>query len=300
MRDYLNNSDDAKDDRHLCDGVPPLQEQPVSAPTVSSAKQRAVAGTPTAPLNGNAELPIATASSQFPEMVDVPAGHFEMGSPPGDSAAESNEKPQHAIAIAKPFAVSRYEITFDEWDACVADGGCHDYRPDDEDWGRSNRPVVNVSWKEAQAYTRWLSAKTGETYRLLTEAEWEYVARAGTTTRYWWGDAGGRDNANCRTCQSQWGGRSTAPVGSFKPNPFGLYDMNGNVWELVQDCWHADYSGAPADGTAWEAGSQQCSEHVLRGGSWINSAAAIRSSQRTCGAPGARSNKVGFRVARDE
>ena len=198
MRDYLTNSSKlAEDDRHLCDGVQPLQEQPPAAPVAPPTKP-AVAGVPPAPVVGNAAPSIATAPIRIPEMVSVPAGHFEMGSPSRDSAAEASEKPQHAVTIAKPFAVSRDEITFDEWDACVADGGCNDYRPDDEGWGRSGHPVVNVSWKEAQAYTRWLSAKTGKRYRLLTEAEWEYAARAGATTRYWWGDDVGAGNANCK------------------------------------------------------------------------------------------------------
>jgi WD40 repeat protein/formylglycine-generating enzyme required for sulfatase activity len=234
-----------------------------------------------------------------PQMLKVPAGGFLMGSPATDGDAEGNEKPQHAVTIAKPFTVSRYEITFAEWDACVADGGCNDYRPDDEGWGRSDSPVINLSWKEAQAYTRWLSGKTGKNYRLLTEAEWEFTARARRGTRYGWGDDVGAGNANCKTCGSQWDGGRAAPAGSFNPNPFGLFDMNGNVWEWVQDCSHPDYSGAPTDGSAWEAGPH-CSERILRGGSWNNSAAAIRSAQRSGGGPDARANNVGFRVARDE
>lgn len=141
-------------------------------------------------------------------------------------------------------------MTFAEWDACFSVGGCLHW-PIDYGWGRNRRPVIHVSWNDAKAYVAWLSKMTGREYRLLTEAEWEYAARAGTTTAYYWGDEIGKNNTNCNGCGSQWGGRKTAPVGSFAPNAFGLYDMFGNVWEWVEDCFHNNYEGAPTDGSAW-------------------------------------------------
>ena len=135
-------------------------------------------------------------------------------------------------------------------------------------WGRGNRPAIDVSWHEAQAYVAWLSEKTGKRCRLLSESEWEYAARAGAATRYSWGDGIGRNRANCSGCGSRWDDRQTAPVGSFAANGFGLHDMHGNVWEWVADCWNGSYAGAPSDGSARESGN--CSRRVLRGGAWYN------------------------------
>ena len=183
-----------------------------------------------------------------PEMVVVPAGEFMMGSPPGEKGRYDNEGPQHPVTIKRPFAVSKYEVTFADWDACVSVGGCpQEGRADDSGWGRGNRPVIDVSWDDAKAYVAWLSRMTGKPYRLLTEAEYEYAARAGTTTAYPWGDEIGENNANCNGCGREWL-RQTAPVGSFAPNAFGLHDMLGNVWVWVEDCYHATYDGAPPDG----------------------------------------------------
>ena len=201
-----------------------------------------------------------------PEMMVVPAGSFTMGSPANEPGRYADEGPQHTVTIARQFAVGQFELTFDEWDACVADGGCNGYKPNDEGWGRGRRPVINVSWDDATAYVAWLAKKTGKPYRLLTEAEYEYATRAGTTTAYPWGDDIGKNNANCNGCGSQWDGKQTAPVGSFAPNQFGLYDMVGNVWEWTEDCYHDSYNGAPADGSAWTGGD--CSRRVVRGGSW--------------------------------
>ena len=200
-----------------------------------------------------------------PLMVVVPAGSFRMGSPAGETNRDDDEGPVHRVTIGEPLAVGRYEVTFAEWDACHRAGGCT-HRPDDQGWGRGNRPVVDVSWNDSREYVRWLSSETGRSYRLLSESEWEYVARAGTTTRYWWGDAIGRNQANCDGCGSPWDARQSAPVGSFSPNPFGLHDVHGNVWEWVQDCRNTSYFGAPLDGSAWESGD--CSLRTLRGGSW--------------------------------
>lgn len=156
-----------------------------------------------------------------PEMVLIPPGSFIVG-----MAGSQQEK-----TVSQPFAAGKYEVTFAEWDACVADGGCDGHRPDDQGWGRGRQPVINVNWDDARQYVRWLSQKTGNNYRLLTETEWEYAARAGTTTAYPWGDEIGSGNANCNGCGSQWDNRQPAPVGSFRANAFGLYDMNGNVCE---------------------------------------------------------------------
>ena len=200
-----------------------------------------------------------------PEMVVVPAGAFTMGSPANEKDRQSNENPQHKVTIAKPFAVSKFEVTFDEWDACVILGGCV-YQASDNGWGRGTRPVISITWDDAQAYVGWLSRQTGRLYRLLSEAEWEYAARAGSDKAYSWGDEVGEGNANCNGCGSQWGGRQTAPVRSFAPNVFGLHDMHGNVAEWVQDCYQGNYNGAPVDGSAWTTGN--CNARVLRGGSW--------------------------------
>ena len=164
-----------------------------------------------------------------PKMVVVPAGTFLMGLPPDEPVRDGDEGPQHGVTIAKPFAVAETEVTFDEWDACVEDGGCGGYRPDDEGWGRGRRPAINVSWNDARAYTQWLSDKTGQDYRLLTEAEWEYVARAGTTTAYWWGDTFDGAKAN--------NGSRTTKVNRYPANPWGVRDVAGNVWEWVADCY---------------------------------------------------------------
>jgi formylglycine-generating enzyme required for sulfatase activity len=203
--------------------------------------------------------------------------------------------------MSKPFLIGKYEVTFAEYDLfAVADGR---ELPDEEGWSRSRRPTINVSWEDAVAYAEWLSEQTGKRYRLPSEAEWEYVARAGTTGRYWWCDklepncdvkAG---IANCDGCGSQWDNEKTAPVGSFEPNPFGLYDTVGNVWEWVQDCWHESYKGAPTDGSAWE--EADCSQRVIRGGSWFGTPRNVRSANRNWYIPVIMYSNVGFRLAQD-
>jgi formylglycine-generating enzyme required for sulfatase activity len=228
-----------------------------------------------------------------PEMIVVPAGEFMMGSPANER--DKDESPQHGVTIAKPFAVARFELTFDEWDTCAAHGDCDPHISASRS-GRGRQPVINVGWDDAQRYVAWLSRMTGQPYRLLTEAEWEYAARAGTTTAYYWGDEIGKGNANCFGCGSQWDGKQTSPVGSLKPNAFGLYDMAGNVSQWVQDCHHDNYNGAPIDGSAWT--SEDCIGHVLRGGSWIYYPRILRSAARDWLAAGLRSNHLGFRVGR--
>jgi formylglycine-generating enzyme required for sulfatase activity len=230
-----------------------------------------------------------------PDMVVVPAGTFKMGWP----------QTGHPVKIAKRFAVSKYELTFAEWDACVAGGGCGGYQPPNMGWGGGEQPVINVKWDEAQQYVAWLSKMTGKTYRLLTEAEYEYAARAGKTTEYPWGDDVGKNNANCDGCLSKRDNQQTAPVGSFTANgfvgtfpanAFGLYDMVGNVWEWVEDCDHDSYNGAPTDGSAWTSGN--CSNRVLRGGSWHYTPGYLRSAIRGRISADNRGYDLGFRVAR--
>ncbi len=230
-----------------------------------------------------------------PQMVKVPGGTFMMGSPEGEAKRQDYEGPRHRVKVGR-FAIGRYEVTFAEWDACHAAGGCK-YRPKDSGWGRGRRPVSYVSWKDAKQYVAWLSAKTGKRYRLPSEAEWEYAARAGTRTRYWWGDAVGENNANCKGCGSRWGKTKTAPVGSFKPNKFGLHDMLGNVWEWVEDCWHRTFKGAPSTGKPWVADGK-CDRRVLRGGSWGYYAKYARSASRAFRPTYNRVSLHGFRVAR--
>ena len=234
-----------------------------------------------------------------PEMVVVPAGSFTMGSPSSESGRNGDEGPQRRVEISSPFAVGVYEVTFAEWDACASDGGCRGYHPDDEGWGGGGRPVINVDWNDAKAYASWLSRETGESYRLLSEAEWEYVARAGTTTRFWWGDDIGRNRANCSSSSCGDSHRGTAPVGSFRANGFGLHDVHGNVREWVEDCWHGSYAGAPRDGRAWLGNNGgECSLRILRGGSWLYYPRDLRSAVRNRLVTGNRINYIGFRVAR--
>jgi formylglycine-generating enzyme required for sulfatase activity len=230
-----------------------------------------------------------------PMMVVVPAGQFVMGSPDTEVGRSADEGPQHPVAIARPFAVTQTDVTFYDWDACVAVGGCP--QVDDSGMGRNDKPTVGVTWDDAQHYAAWLSQMTGKDYRLLSEAEWEYAARAGTTTVYYWGDAVGKGNADCTDCGSQWDGQQTSPVHSFKPNAFGLYDMEGDVWQWVEDCYHGSYAGAPADGSAW-VDAANCVGRVLRGGSWIDPSTSLRSAIRIRDIPGSRGGNVGLRLAR--
>jgi formylglycine-generating enzyme required for sulfatase activity len=236
-------------------------------------------------------------TTDCPEMIVVRAGSFVMGSTVDEAGHKPTEEPKHNVTIAEPFAVSKFEVTFAEWDACATRGDCVPH-VSDEGWARDRQPVINVSWNDAQRYLTWLSRITGKTYRLLTEAEYEYSARAGIQTAYPWGDEIGRNNANCAGCGSRWDFAQPAPVGSFAPNRFGLYDMVGNVWEWVEDCLHEDYSGAPpVDGSAWMTGGD-CSKHRLRGGSWVSIADEVRSANRGRGRTDERSTIIGFRVGR--
>ncbi len=236
------------------------------------------------------------------KMVVVPAGSYQMGSPSSEAGRHDGEGPVHRVTIPRPFAVGAYEVTFAEWDACVDSGGCGGYRPDDEGWGRGRRPVINVSWEDAQRFVAWLRQRTGHEYRLLSEAEWEYVARAGTTTPFHTGSTIATSQANYDGNYTYGNGRTgeyrekTVLVGSFNANTYGLYDVHGNVWEWVEDCWNVSYRGSPSDGSAWERGD--CGGRVLRGGSWSFRPRNLRSANRIRINPGDRDDGNGFRVAR--
>jgi formylglycine-generating enzyme required for sulfatase activity len=221
-----------------------------------------------------------------PEMVVVPPGEFVMGSNDYD-----DEKPPHKVTIKAPFAVGRFAVTFSEWDAA---GLAH--KPGDQSWGRGRRPVINVSWEDARAYAAWLSQRTGKTYRLLSEAEREYCCRAGTTTRYAFGESITTSQAQFSEGRAKSAGR-TSEVGAFPPNAWGLYDMHGNVWEWCADNWHGDYNRAPKDGSVWAGGD--VSLRVLRGGSWDHDFPDyLRSADRDGDRPGVRNDDVGFRISR--
>lgn len=236
-----------------------------------------------------------------PQMVTIPSGTFQMGSNDGDS----DEKPAHQVTI-NAFKMSQTEVTFAQWDACVSGGGCA-YRPDDEGWGRGNRPVINMSYDYIiQQFIPWLNQVTGNHYRLPSEAEWEYAARAGSTTKYAWGNVASHEYANYGGYGARVKGRwvkgkdrwvNTSPVKSFSANQFGLYDMQGNVWEWVQDCWNDSYQGAPSNGTAWISGD--CSNRLLRGGGWNHHPHFQRSANRSWFLTSFRHNDSGFRLAQD-
>ena len=277
------------------------------------------------PLEPEREQPVTGPSTVFrdcsacPKMVVLPAGVFTMGSPNTEEGRFDREGPRHSVRIESPLAVGVYEVTFAEWDACVRARGCEGYRPADEGWGRGRRPVINVSWEDAQGYVSWVSRETGESYRLLSEAEWEHAARGGTTTARYWGEgvegqclhANGFDQSAAQTQRGRLsmaldesmrpvscsdGYANNAPVGSYVPNAFGLYDVLGNVWEWTEDCWNENYRGAPPDGSAWEAGD--CSRRLMRGGYRNAVPKALRSAQRSWVLAGNRVNFIGFRVAR--
>ncbi len=237
-----------------------------------------------------------------PEMVVVPAGSYMMGSPSHEDGRVDRESPVHRVTIPEPFAVGVYEVTFREWDACRRDGGCS-HAPGDRGWGRGDRPVIAVSWEDAKEYVRWLSRETGAEYRLLSESEWEYAARAGTTGPFHFGSTISPEQANYDGNYTYGSGRKgryrkrTEPVGSFPPNAFGLHDVHGNVREWVEDCWHGSYRGAPSDGRAWTTGGG-CVRRVLRGGSWGDEPRLLRSADRYRSGTGLRLDDIGFRIAR--
>jgi formylglycine-generating enzyme required for sulfatase activity len=266
----------------------PRRAPAASAPTPSPAAPVATDEKP-APLPASAKGEIKDCPT-CPVLIGIPAGSFTMGS----NTSDPSEKPAHQVALRKPFAIGKYEVTVDQWNACAASGAC----PRTGETNRpGNTPVRDVSWDEAQLYLKWLGTAGGQTYRLPTEAEWEFAARGGSTTRFWWGESMQKGKANCKDCGEPWQDSGPAPVGSFAPNQFGLHDMNGSVWEWVQDCWHNTYKGAPTDGRAWEEAN--CTVRVIRGASWRDGASYMPSTTRFKYDAAVRQSQNGFRVARD-
>ena len=254
---------------------------PLPAPSPSSSSSSAPAPVPVSEI---------TDCPTCPPMVVLPGGTFTMGSNHDDPT----ERPAFRVTIGSAFAIGKYEVTVAQWTACVAGGGCPQLTTD---LSRGpTTPVRDVSWDDAQGYLKWLGKIGGKNYRLPTEVEWEYALRGGTTTRYSWGELMTTGKANCKECGPPWGADSPAPVGSFAPNAFGLFDMNGSVWEWVSDCWHNSYQRAPADGRSWE--EPDCRVRVLRGGSWLDGASYMPSSTRFKYDANVRQSQNGFRVAR--
>lgn len=264
-----------------------------------AAPPPAASGQPTLPAAGApaaSSTPVAAGSATLsgsnlrdcptcPELVAIPDGAFKMG-----SNADPTERPVHDVQI-KGFLAGRYPVTAGEWRVCVREKGCA-FDPG----GEADAPVHNLSFDDTQQYVQWLSKSSGRRYRLLTEAEWEYAARAGSTTAYWWGDSFRTDRAACRTCGDP-APKAPWPVDRYGPNPFGIADVSGPVAQWVEDCWHKDYRGAPKDGSAWLA--PQCRDRVLRGGSWMGDAAALRVASREFYEASVRYPGHGFRIARD-
>ncbi len=229
---------------------------------------------------------------ECPVMVVLPAGRFVMG----DARGDTTEKPAHTVSITQSFAIGKHEVTVAEWNFCILDGSCsHSPNIAGSD---PVAPLRDISWTDTDQYIRWLNAKTGKTYRLPTEAEWEYAARGGTKTRFWWGNQLVKGLANCSDCGGEYDRHSPATTGSFDPNPFGLHDMNGGVWEWVFDCWHKNFNGAPKDGSAWK--KEFCRVRVLRGGSWRNDSSYVHSASRFKYDADVRYLTNGFRVARSQ
>jgi formylglycine-generating enzyme required for sulfatase activity len=280
-------------------------EEACIAPRIEALEKQKVALTPlkaSTPLTAAQERELK-AKDRFkeceacPEMVVVPAGEFTMGSPRDEDGRDGrSEEPRQHVRFARPFSVGRFEVTFAEWDACVAEKGCH-HKAGEKNitWGRGKQPVIYVSWDHVtKEYLPWLGRKTGKTYRLLTEAEWEYVARAGTATPYWWGPSIDTRQANYATRDMGW---KTVSVDSYADNPWGLYNVHGNVWEWVQDCWYDSYyDGVPSDGSARSTG--ECGDRVMRGGGYMSNPGSLRSAQRSHAPTSNATSSVGFRVGR--
>jgi formylglycine-generating enzyme required for sulfatase activity/class 3 adenylate cyclase len=275
--------------------APPLQPAPTVAPTQQpaapqpqpppAAKQAAPLPQPVPPPAPVTQPPTQPAASvRAPETIPLRGGSFTMG-----SNEENSEKPVHQVTI-KPFAMGKYPVSVQEWNACAAAKACGFVAA-----GKDDAPVTNISWSDAKQYVAWLAETTKKPYRLATEAEWEYAARAGTQTKFWWGDQFQPGMVNCKNCSDIATAEQPIKVGSFKPNPFGLYDMGGGVDQWVEDCWHKNYQGAPADGSAWVEGD--CASHVIRSGSWRNDARYARPSNRDGYDTNVRYPTHGFRVA---
>jgi formylglycine-generating enzyme required for sulfatase activity len=226
-----------------------------------------------------------------PAMVKLAAASYQMGSV--GISMKASEVPRHEVKLPA-FSISSHEVSFDDYSRYARATGRS--MPKDEGWGRGKRPVINVSWDDAQGYVKWLSAQTGKTYRLPTEAQWEYAARGGNDENYWWTGIHNDIPANCFNCGSEWDGARTAPVGQFAANGFGLHDMAGNAQEWTQDCYNRNYTGAPVDGSAWL--TPECAERVVRGGSYSSPKKSLRSASRAALEPDTRLDNLGFRVVR--
>ncbi|WGR95767.1 SUMF1/EgtB/PvdO family nonheme iron enzyme [Bradyrhizobium sp. ISRA443] len=260
--------------------VAPNQAQsPVPAPTAQQSSAQPQPAPSASPAG-----PALAAAAPEPEMVSLTGGSFAMG-----SNDDASERPIHRVTV-KPFAMGKYPVTVREWNACAAAKGCGFTAT-----GNDDAPVTNVSWSDAKQYVTWLADSTKKPYRLPSEAEWEYAARGGTQTRYWWGDQVQPGVASCKDCGGDAAAEQPVKVGSFRPNPFGLYDMGGGVDQWVEDCWHRNYQGAPADGTARHDGD--CFSHVIRSGSWKNDARYMRPANRDNYDTNVRYPTHGFRVA---
>jgi formylglycine-generating enzyme required for sulfatase activity/class 3 adenylate cyclase len=256
------------------------QAQPAAEPQPQSSPAKSAA--PVAPVPSPSAQPAS--SVREPEMVALRGGSFAMG-----SNEDVSEKPVHQLTL-KPFAIGKFPVSVREWNECAAAKACGFVAN-----GQEDAPVTNLSWSDAKQYAAWLAEATRKPYRLLTEAEWEYAARGGTQTRYWWGDQLQSGMANCKNCSETATTEQPTKVGSSKPNPFGLYEMGGGVDQWVEDCWHKNYQGAPADGSAWVEG--QCASHVIRSGSWRNDARYVRPSNRDSYDTEVRYPTHGLRIA---
>jgi formylglycine-generating enzyme required for sulfatase activity len=278
----------------------PAESKPAHEPAqarVVPKPQEKTRPAPAAPASGAAEEAGAAGAvaavkdcDACPLMVALNPAPFTMGS----NHSDPTERPAHKVALHTPFAIGKYEVTVSQWKQCVKANVCPTLPSPDDDPG--NVPMRDVSWDEVQLYLKWLSTVSGRPYRLPTEAEWEYAARGGTTTRYWWGEQMKGGNSSCAGCGEPWKADAPPPAGSFIANPFGLYDMNGSVWEWVQDCWHNNYKGAPTDGSAW--GNGDCRARVIRGGSWKEDGSYMLSTTRFKYDASVRQSQNGFRVAR--
>jgi formylglycine-generating enzyme required for sulfatase activity len=296
----------------------PAENKPAPEPASKPAKEQAPAKTSAKPQQGKTRpVPAVTADAAggpqeeeavagaagaagavaavkdcdaCPLMVALNPGPFTMGS----NSSDPTERPAHKVGLRTAFAIGKYEVTVGQWKQCVKANVCPTVpSPDD---APANVPMRDVSWDEAQLYLKWLSSVSGRPYRLPTEAEWEYAARGGTTSVYWWGGQMKGGNSSCQGCGQPWNADAPPPAGSFSANPFGLHDMNGSVWEWVQDCWHSTYKGAPADGSAWA--EPNCRARVIRGGSWREDGSYMLSTTRFKYDASVRQSQNGFRVAR--
>jgi formylglycine-generating enzyme required for sulfatase activity len=279
--------------------APAPAASPSPPATASHPKAKTTPVKPPAPAaNGTALAPAAAGGGPeirdcpgCPVLVSLPADAFTMG----NNASDPSEKPAHQVRLGAPFAIGKFEVTVQQWNACADAGGCPKVAQAPNTG--ANAPMRDVSWDDAQQYIKWLTTVSGKPYRLPTEAEWEYAARGGTATPYWWGPKMATGKANCKDCGPPWSADRPANAGSFAANPYGLYDTSGSVWEWVADCWHNNFKDAPADGRSWD--EPNCRVRVIRGGSWRDGTAYMVTSTRFKYDASVRQAQNGFRVARN-